>query len=380
MKVKFNTEELKKVLSKLAAVVAKKATLPVFGYVRLFAVPAAGGLGFRVGITGVDVDATLTVGFTKAEPDGPLDVLLPFTKLLDIVSAVTSPEVTIEADGETKARIKDGKKYTGEMKPRPLGEWPQILERPETSKAIVGLAGLKDQISKVEFAVPNNDGKHTVSVSKLESTAAGLKFVATDGFGLAISTMPANYGDWTLVLPKPALELVSKLEGGQLTISETEGGFYFDTDLETLTVSRSHGEFPNYSGIIPATYKTKITVDKDALVLAIKRSKALADAEKPVIVFSVAENGKEISLKAAMLETIAEGTAFRQMADDELEATVEGPAVDFSLNVHMTMPFLDKATGPIVIQVTNNVSVVDFHGNAGAYRWLQMPTQPATRV
>lgn len=382
MKVKFNTEELKKALSKLAAVVTKKSTLPVYGYVRLFAVPAAGGLGFRVGMIGVDVDATLTVGFLKAEPDGPVDVLLPFGKLLDIVGSVTNTDATIETDGESKARIKDGKKYTGEMKPRPLSEWPQLLERPDTALTIVGLPGLKDQIGKVEFAVRDNDGKFTVTVARVESSANGLKLVGTDGFGLALSNMPANYGDWVLTLPKPALELVSKLEGTQLTISETEGGFFFDTESDSLTVSRSHGTFPDYNQIVPKTYRTKITIaDKTALIDAIKRSKPLADDEKPVIIFAVAENGTELRMQSASMETISEGTAFRQTAEDTLEGVVvEGPAVDFSLNVTSTLKFLDKATGPIVIQVTDHSAIVDFQANGGTYRWMQMPTAPATRV
>ncbi len=245
---------------------------------------------------------------------------------------------------------------------------------------MVGLPGMKDQISKILFAVPANDGKFTVTVARVESNGTELKFVATDGFGLAISNSPANYGAWELTLPKPALELVSKLEGGQLTISESEAGFFFDTETEWLFVTRSHGTFPDYNTIVPKAFTTKITVDKTLFQEAIKRSTPLADSDKPVIVFTVAENGKELILGAASLETISEGTAFRQMADDTVDAVVEGPAVDFSLKVKLLMPFLDKATGPIVIQTTNNVSIVDFHGNASAYRWLQMPTQPATRV
>src|ERR1700722_3082196 len=137
MKVKFNTEELKKVLGKLAAVVSKKAATPVFGYVRLFAMQSPGTLGYTVGITGVDIDATLTASFVKAEAEGPVDVLLPFTRLIEIINHTSAAETIIETDGETKARLKSGK-FTGEIKPRPLGEWPQALERPETSKATLG--------------------------------------------------------------------------------------------------------------------------------------------------------------------------------------------------------------------------------------------------
>lgn len=376
MKVKFNTEELKKVLGKLAAVVSKKAATPVYGYVRLFATQAAG----TVGITGVDIDATLTTSFTKAEAEGPVDVLLPFAKLSEIVGATTAADVTIETDGETKARIKDGKKFTGEMKPRPLGEWPQALERPEASKAILGLAGFKDQISKILFAVKDNDGKFTVTVAKIESDETQLRLVGTDGLGLALSASPANYGVWELVLPKNALELVAKLDGTQVTISEAEGGFYFDTEVETLTVSRSHGTFPDYKAIFPKSVSTKITVEKAALEEAINKMKPLAYSEKPVVVFNVVDGGKEIIMQAASLETISEGTAFRQVADDTIDAVVEGPANDFSLNVKMLQPFIERATGPIVIQIINNSSIVDFHANGDNYRWLQMPTAPASRA
>src|SRR5208282_1904104 len=110
-------------------------------------------------------------------------------------------------------------------------------------------------------------------------------------------------------------------------------------------------------------FKTKITVDKGQLLEAIKRTKPLADDEKPVLVFAVAEGGKELSVKAASLETVSEGTAFRQMGEDTVEVAVEGPAVDFSLNVNMLLPFLDKASGPIVIQVSANTEIVDFHGD-----------------
>lgn len=380
MKVKFNTEELKKYLGKVGAVVAKKATQPVFGYVRLFTAQAAGTLGYSVGIMGVDIDASLTLYFTKAEVEGPLDVLLPFAKLVDIVSNITTPDITVETDGETKARVKDGRKFTGEMKPRPLSEWPQLLERPTESKATVGLAGLKDQISKIDFAVPANDGKFTVTVARVESTGDTFKLIATDGFGLALCTSPSNYGDWFLTLPKPALELVAKLEGTQLTIAEADGGFYFDTETETLTVSRSHGNFPEYAAILPPTFTTKITVEKDAFLTTVKRMKPLADAEKPVIIFTVTEGGKEVTMQAASLETITEGTAFRQTAEDTVDAVVEGAAADFSLNVKTLLPFLERATGPIVIQATTNVGIVDFHANGDTYRWLQMPTAPASRL
>ena len=369
MKVKFVTDELKKRLSQLGSVVAKKAAQPVYSFVRLYALESEGK--YTVGMQGVDIDATLAVQFTGAEADGAVDILLPYAKLVDILGGVSAKESTIEAADETKATFKSGK-YRAELKAHPLENWPAPIERPESSVATVALPGFKAQIANVEFAVPPSDGKHVVAVVKVESTAEKLRLVATDGFRLAISDVPGNAGEFNLILPKPALELLKKLEGGQLTISEAEAGFYFDTELETLTVSRSYGEFPNYSVVIPKSSKTVITVEKGALAESVKRTKPLADPERPKIRFGVEENGASLVLEAIYDEAGTDGGTFRNMASDDIDAKVTGPAVGFALDANLLQPFIDQATGPIEIRVNTAQGVIDF-GAANGERPLQMP-------
>lgn len=390
MKVKFSTEELKSRLGQLAAVVAKKAAQPVYGFVRVVTGEAQALETKRpVYITGLDIDASLTVRLVNAEADGDFDVLVPFGKLLEILSSVTVAECTIEAADETKATFKAGK-YRAELRPHPLVNWPTIPERPDVSVATIGLAGFKDQLANVEFAVPASDGKHIVAVAKIESTvdapAVGdkpavpgfLRAVATDGFRLAIASVVSSIGVFELIIPKPALELVKKLDGGEkLTILEAEAGFQFETDLETLTVSRSHGTFPQYERVFPATVNATITVDKSVLLAAIKRVTPLGDLEKPIISFKGAENGTAIELQTSSPDAGGEGV-FSNAASDEVEAKIVGPAIEFALNAKYLAPFLEKAygskTGEITIRVKDGKSVVDFYANAGQYRFLQAPS------
>jgi DNA polymerase-3 subunit beta len=372
MKVTFATEELKKMLSQLGAVIQKKASQPVYSFARLCAFPAE--TGFQIVLCGADIDQTLQRTFTKATADGDVDVLLPYGKLCEIIAGVTTAECTIDTPDETKATFRAGK-YKAELKTHALADWPGSLERPETALAVVGLPGLKDQISQVEFAVPANDGKFVVSVARIESTPESMRLVGTDGFRLAISDVPANNGAWTLLVPKPAFDLIKKLDGGtQLTILETEGGFFFETELEQATVTRSHGEFPPYQRAIPKTCKTEITCEKGALLDAVRRTKPLADQEKPIIVFKAPENGAAMSLAAASVESSSDGSTFRNMADDEVEAKITGPAVEFPLDANLLWPFLDKATGPITIQVIDEKTAIVFKANSGQYSFFQMPT------
>ena len=372
MKIKFSTEELKKRLAQIGNVVAKKASVPVFGFVRLYSV-AAEDKSLSVGLVGMDIDSSLTVTLTKALADAEIDVLLPYAKLLEIVNNVSAADCFIETPDETKATFKAGK-YKAELKTHPLGNWPVLLERPESAIATVGLPGLKEQISQVDFAVPANDGKHVVSVARVESTPETLRLVATDGFRLAISSATCNAGEFTLTLPKPALELIKKLDGGaQLTISEADGGFYFETELESLTVSRAGGEFPKYDRVIPKSHKTEIAVDKSALLEAVRRVRPLADQEKPIIVFSVAENGTTLDISAASVESGSDGSVFRNMAQDDIDVKVTGPAAAFNLDANLLQPFLDKVTGPLVVRFLEVGKPVDFVAAEGNYRYLIMP-------
>jgi hypothetical protein len=190
-----------------------------------------------------------------------------------------------------------------------------------------------------------------------------------------------NNGAWTLLVPKPAFDLIKKLDGGtQLTILETEGGFFFETELEQATVTRSHGEFPPYQRVIPKTCKTEITCEKGALLDAVRRTKPLADQEKPLIVFKAPENGAAMSLSAASVESSSDGSTFRNMADDEVEAKITGPAIEFPLDANLLWPFLDKATGPITIQVIDEKTAIVFKANSGTYTFLQMPPAMAAKA
>jgi DNA polymerase-3 subunit beta len=191
--------------------------------------------------------------------------------------------------------------------------------------------------------------------------------------------MAANIGDFPLIIPMRGLELVEKLDGGdQLTILEGESGFQFETASEVLTVSRSHGTFPDYSRVLPTSHKTEIVIDKAALLAAIKRVKPLGNSEKPVIDFSVSENDKELLLGASSAADGTDGMSFENSASDAIEATVTGPAAQFALDASKLAPFVERAygskTGFITIRTRASNQAVDFYANGGLYRWLQMPT------
>src|SRR6266704_4515923 len=147
-KITFKTEELKKRLAQLGAVVSKKAATPVFGFIRMYAVP--NGETFAVGITGADIDAKLNL-WTGATADSAVDVLLPFSKLTEIVSNITGEEVslTVADNGQTVKLA--ALKFKASLPTHPIEKWGDVgeAEKPEVAIVELGLPGLKDQIAHV---------------------------------------------------------------------------------------------------------------------------------------------------------------------------------------------------------------------------------------
>lgn len=380
MKVTFNKDELKNRLAQLGAVVSSKATSPVLSFVRLFANElSAMPPTYQVGIVGADTFATLTVVLQKAVADGPVDILVPFHKLAELVNNANKVgEIIIEAKDQTKSVVTAGK-AKGTLPSYPVTNWPDPLVRPDTATATIPLPAFKNSISTVEFAIPKEAGKHIAAVALIESTPTSFQLIGCDGEVLAISTFAQEAGStFELLLPRPALELITKLSGPALSISHNDSGFYFDTEFESLTFARSHGAFPNYKGVLPKSVTGSFEVDSAELLEALNWCVVLADKEKPAVTFIA--KGDALNLEGAHLEaSSAEGATFRNVATNELAiAPLTGTPTDFSLNAKRTVQFLTKVTGKIQVAVVSANAVVDFQ--AGSLRFLQMPTNPANRA
>lgn len=386
MKVTFNTGELQNRLSQLSGVVAKKATLEVFKYVRLFTQAAQEGGPLAVKLFGMDIDATLTVTLTKATAEGPVNVLLPFGTLNQIVSVLAAETTTIDVQ-PTGATLSAGRLRNAALETYPLESLPDTPERPSVAKAAIGLPGFQAQIENVKFAVPDTSGKFTVNVAKLESTADALRLIATDGFRLVICSVPQSAGEFSLILPKTALEKIGRLQGGTqgtLTIAEVEAAFWFFTETEELTVNRTAGEFPPYERIVPregSATSTIILASTKELISLIHQTIPLADLEKPVLLFA-AQPGAPGTLAveaASRKQATAQAGELRLVAQADMDAQANAPA-DFSLDAKQLLPFLERVQdNPLVINFTNNTSVVEFNGANGQVKYLQVPTNPATR-
>lgn len=357
MKFKSTVKELEAKLQHVAAIVDAKATIPVYQHVRLLV------QGGKTTLTGRAPYATLEVQVTN---DGPEDgaMLLPAKKLQQILPNLPDANVTLELVND-KITLRSGR-YKGELVTLPADNFEGTPEVPEFDKKTLGLPGLKDLISSTIFAVPSDGDKYTVKVGLLESTGKEVRIVGTNGLHLVVASYAGIAGEFKIVWPRTAMELVQDLNGDTVTISETESAFVFQTATETLFVNKVSGEFPPYERLLPTKHATEVSVPKAVFASAIARVQPFADEEVPAIVFSLAKDGAVLALKAR-----SNATGF---ADDTIEVTTAGAAQEIILNAKLLTDFVEKASGEtaLLIRLNDDRQPVDFvSGNN--YRMLVMP-------
>jgi DNA polymerase III sliding clamp (beta) subunit (PCNA family) len=232
------------------------------------------------------------------------------------------------------------------------------------------------------FSLPSADGKFVCASLLVESTPDTLRLVATDGTMMPISSAPANIGTFKFTMPKLLVELVKILNGGTVaTVSETEGTFYIETELELLTYNKNHSVFPPYERIVPVPgYNTTSIVLPASVVndLDLVSEGCNEDDDEPGIVFSVDGNGKDLKLTAVNTQKLATGDVFMDAADNHTDVTSIGEALTVRVNYKKISEFIKRASFPVTMYAKGPQGIIDFHAKGSTpekptYRFLLMP-------
>ena len=386
MRITFQVPELQKRLGQLAAVIARTSQEALYVSIRIFT--NAAGVVF---LQGADVDSTLTLKLPTATADSAVNVLLEYSRLNNIVQKMNAPQALLTLVGETEAILTSGKSRSrlACLPTAPFTSLSVVSSIPSEEELSFAegykfpLPGLKEQIEQISFTVPRQHSKYVASSALLVAKDKALSVVGTDGkmLGVSVVTTEAEFAAFTI--PKPALELLSKLDGGAgniVTILDTESQLTFFTDGELLTHGKTHAEFPPYERIVPKTGAHTMSVvlkDKTALVSALERLRVSCFGDIKGINFSATSNA-ELKLVAVKTDKQATGDTFTDMAEECVDAEISGTAVNFQLDLDRILPFANNAIFPLSFYIKDSSSAIDVHANSGTpekptYRFILMP-------
>lgn len=286
MKFRCEREQLSEALATAGrAATGRTGTLPVLSGLRLEL------HGDRLTVTGTDLDLTIQLELTVAgDTDG--GVVLPARLSSDIVRALPSGAVeVVVADDDVK--ISAGRSQFS-VRPLSFDDYPRVAA-PASSAVTLDAAAFGEALRQVVRAASTDEARPILTGVLLTAENDGLRLVATDSYRLAVRDLPGVSvlgADQKVLVPGRALNELQRLlgSGGEVTLRLGERDATFEVGTTRLTTRLIEGEFPNYRQLIPASHPNTLTVERDALLEAIRRMKILAKDATPVRLAIAADN------------------------------------------------------------------------------------------
>ncbi|MCH3980558.1 MAG: DNA polymerase III subunit beta [Prevotella sp.] len=252
-------------------------------------------------ITASDSENVLRSSITLAECDGEGSFCVPNRTILDAVKELPEQPLTFDIDLEAltvKVIYQNGMyNFTAQS----AAEYPLPQAIPDGATVVTIDAGvLNDNITRSLFATAQDELRPVMNGIYFDLTPDCLAIVASDGHKLVRnknfsikSETPASF-----ILPKKPASLLKNIlnsDGGDVVIKFDDRNAEIRFADGTLTCRLIEGRYPNYNSVIPADNPNQLTIDRKALLSALRRVLPFASEASQLIRFHL-ENGKlEIS-------------------------------------------------------------------------------------
>lgn len=364
MKIQVKAVELAKKLQRALSVIPAKPTIPVLAYVKLEATSAT-----TATMTGMDLGQAVIQNLSIALASSELGaVLLPAKTLAGLLAPLPSDAVVTIDNADKTVVVNSNSKLlkNAKLPGMDLALFPAIDPRP-AAQANFNAAAFKNVVLFAEFAAPPKEGRSVVASVLLESTAAYLRGVATDGSRIAVAQVNgAGVGDLTIQLPKSFLSILKELPGEVIQYSRSENNLFFASEHETIFVRIPTTSFPGYQKPIAFdgftnSFTVPVPMFKSALdVIAV----TAGGGEQPAAILSVA-NG-ELSMTSS---DAADGES-----ESVIDVVLEGQPNKVKLNLKFLADFVGKVEGSVRVQMVGPTSLVKFTGGEGGqFQYFVMP-------
>lgn len=323
MEITIPHEQLLRALELSNRISSKNSTLPVLQCVKITATAN------EVTLEATNLEINISIPL-EAQIEESGVVAVPAQTFLQSVQLIDQKDVTLRLE-DTVLQIETNKSNTS-IKTFVVDEFPAIKKISGTPVAISAQT-FAYGIKSVAFAASQTSIKPELgSVYVQQKKEHSLTFVATDSFRLMEKTVSQKnvVMDQTFMIPnKNALELARVCESVEsepkLIVTdnhcaiEFENGVYISSRLVT-------GSFPDYEQIIPKEYAAHVTVLKEDLLKAFKKTSIFLNKFRQV---SVTITDKNLPI-AANNNDVGHTT-------DTINASVEGEEMTLSFNQQYVM-------------------------------------------
>ncbi len=332
--VKAKRDELLEPLSAVSGIIERRHTLPILSNVMIDR--GAKSLSFLA----TDIEIQITASSALEQGGDAHTLTVGARKLVDILRALPDgSDVTLQLQ-DKRLLVKAGKSRFS-LQTLPADDFPKIARAAgDAVRFSLSQRSLRKLLGLVQYAMAQQDIRYYLNGLLMVVEDQQLKLAATDGHRLAYAAMAlaSELKRQEVIVPRKTVIELGKLlaesdDEVRVELSATQAVFSFGPiELVSKLVD---GKFPDYTRVIPTQHKNHLTLERDTLRQSLMRAAILSN-EKFRGVRWVLTDG---SLK------IVSSNAEQEEAQEEIEVTYSGDAIDIGFNVNYLLDVLNNVSG-----------------------------------
>src|SRR3989344_332062 len=338
MRVSFLCENVNKKIAIVNHAVSSRSQLPIL---LNFLFKAEKG---KLTISATDLEiGTEAVLPANIEEEGQTTV--PAKTFLDLLSNINKGKVLLYTEGSGLHFKTD--KINTIFQTIEAGEFPKLYEGKGNRIGVLTGDVLGRDLPSVVFSASQDAGRPALSgvlIGK-QKDGKGFFMVATDGYRLSLKknkTSDSESTDGKFLIPARIIrELTLLREDGDVSIfiSPKSNQVVFEQGDMVVVGRLIEAEFPNYQKIIPQDFSTKVIVDREELLSAVKTCSVFARETANIIKFSLEKKGLVVSANAPSVGETAVS----------VDASLEGEENEIAFNCRYVLDFLTNAQGEKIV-------------------------------
>lgn len=321
MKFTVLQQDLLPPLQAVSRSIGVRSQLPVLDNVLL----SAEGSKLKIAAT------NLEIGVIKNIPVEGLsagEITVPAKTLVDVISGLGPVKIELEVEGEVLDIVSG--KFKATVNGISASEFPAIPVSEGEGVDFEKSAFLTSQ--SILFAAAVDEGRPVLTGILTEASQDGLSFVATDGFRLAHRKVKLEKGLKTFksLIPRRTFEEVVRIISEEpddieiinISSSKSQNQIIFTIGGTIISSRLIEGQFPSWEKIIPTQTTTRVLIEKENFLKALKLAAVFAKTEANIIALTSKEGKLELKSQAKQLGS----------QQNEIDCQVEGEPIEIAFN------------------------------------------------
>jgi DNA polymerase-3 subunit beta len=184
------------------------------------------------------------------------------------------------------------------------GEFPAIPEFKGETDLVFNTNEMLSAINRVSVSASKDDSRPVFTGILCQFESNRVKLVATDGYRLGMDSLKIENRHGRelkkLIIPARSLQELMRVvekdgsEKIEVKVEDEKQQVLFRVGEVELVSRLLAGEFPPYNQILPSSFKTKVSVNKDELIEAVKRAAIFARESANIVKIQITKDNCEI--------------------------------------------------------------------------------------